>query len=816
MRRMNRLLGAACAGRVHASSAAAAALSTAEAKLVSQAVQFLEKDAADGGLKIGKLFCATFGISPPARETAIDYHKLLKKVVPQYKAKVPAAAKKTRRNELWESPHSCFKRTPELHARNEELIQKYRRFLVLDFETTTKSKHRRTASPFTSENRVVYTASRRSGDSKATVDGPFAERDTYRTQFPSLEDVDVIVGHNVKFDLLYIWGDAALKKFFRRGGLVWDTMYAEYLRNGHKDGERHSLDHLSLLYGGEIKDQYIKQQWDAGIDTPAIDPAKMRSYAAADVDNTMLIFEQQLQFFYEAQRLPLVLTHMEGLLATTEMEYNGIYVRDDIASEMNDALLKEAEKLEDEVRTAYTPPEIVQFNKEQEGIAKDPITFNWASSTQLKAYLFGGKCSYKAQVPDGKKGRLVWKQFAIEFAGIVPQAWRDTNERRFATNGNWKVSDDVISSIADAYAEEKWAAAISKLRSIKKNRKLSSTYLGALASLIDDRNILHPQLNHIVTRTGRLSSSNPNMQNVPRGDKSNVKKCLQTRFINPKTKEPEGVMIESDYSQLEVFVQALLSQDSTLMEELEHGADLHCKRLARMKNMPYAEVLKLCKVDKDPAWTNQRTKAKVFSFQRQYGAGNRMIAQTTGMDIEEVALLVEKEKEAYPLVEAFFDRVTKALKDTSSATGRDEGWYDAPSGNRWYFEAVPVNSRYGAKLQSGDRKEFRRQLVLNHPVQGYAAEIVFMCLGKLWRYFLENGNFSATGDFDSEGRALMVNTVHDCVWVDARDEVRDEVAKAVERILSDVKGAYSDTGYTIPKWLDFKTETSWGISMAEV
>ena len=175
--------------------------------------------------------------------------------------------------------------------------------------------------------------------------------------------------------------------------------------------------------------------------------------------------------------------------------------------------------------------------------------------------------------------------------------------------------------------------------------------------------------------------------------------------------------------------------------------------------------------------------------------------------------LATTEDELYPAVKLFFDRVTKALKDTCEQTGWDVGYYDAPSGNRWYFDAT-TQKRRGAGTKP--TKEFRRQLVLNHPVQGFAAEIVLTCLGRLWREFVNSGNFSETGDFSSEPRALMVNTVHDCVWVDCRTEVEEKVKTIVDRCLADVKTPYVEKGYSLEKWVQFKTDTHSGRTMADV
>eukprot|EP01063_Lacrimia_lanifica_P004626 TRINITY_DN1261_c0_g3_i1.p1 TRINITY_DN1261_c0_g3~~TRINITY_DN1261_c0_g3_i1.p1 ORF type:complete len:847 (+),score=359.99 TRINITY_DN1261_c0_g3_i1:44-2584(+) len=796
-----------------------------------------------GMLRLGKDFCDAFGVKHPKLQTQAKYLKILQDSYPSLAQSVPKTRKvkpvDTNRLLPPESTKASFVRTEDLVAANDAFRKKFDRVLILDFETTNAVYHNRKASPFLPSNRVVYTAWKKNvvkngkkTSSGARVDGPFAQRKTYQKEFPSLKDVDCIVGHNLKFDLLFIWDDAELKAFFRRGGMIWDTMYAEYLLLGHNISEKLSLDALAIRYGGTVKDAFIKEQWDQGIGTEEIDVGKMKEYAESDVVNTELIFEQQLAVLHKGCRLPMIASHMDGLLATTEMEFNGLYVDTGVAKKNDADLMRNLEKAEADLHSTFCPPEIIKANKVHKKVLQpgEEITFNWGSPSQLNAYLFGGTVKYKAKLvkeevakKGSKKGKsegakkpevkYSTQDVIVEFKGIVPNSWKEKNSRYYNENTDrWQASGLVIESIAETHEGQDWAAAIGKLNYIKHMKKISATYLQPFTKMVDAHSLMRPNLNHTLTRTGRLSSNNPNMQNIPR---QGVKQCLVSRF-HGKDGKPEGRMVESDYSQLEVFVNALLSQDETLMAELESGADLHCKRLARMRNKPYEEVLKLCKVDKDPYWTDQRTKAKVFSFQRQYGAGISTVALSTGLDRREVEMMVELEKKAYHQVERFFECVTMGLHETAKTKVRpDHGWYDAPSGNRWYFEQTPA--RFGSSRPGQRPKmEFKKQLILNHPVQGFAAEIVLTCLGKLWRRFLANANFSKSGDFSTPARGLMVNTVHDCVWVDAHNEVVDEVMKMVDEVLQDVKGALVPLGYHIPRWIGFRTDTHQGMSMADI
>ena len=565
----------------------------------------------NGALRIGRQFCKSFDIEIiKGREISSKYMKIMREHAPELLEHARVVGHERRLSTPFvESSYSSFKVTPQLEARNSELYKKLQNYLIVDFETTTVEKHKRKASPFTNENRVVYTAYEYANE-KAVVEGPFSDRTGYQKSFPCLKNVDVLVGHNIKFDLLYIWDFPKLKEFFLKGGLIWDTMYAEYLIEGHSDGVRLRLDDLSLTYGGTQKDDFIKQQWKKGIDTADIDQATMVEYAMNDAINTRIIYENQIGILNISNRLPMVISHTEGLLATTEMEYNGLFVDNEVTNTLNSGYISKIEKAEKELAALHTPKEVVSFNKKHmDKMVGEPAEFNWGSVAQLRALLYGGVVKYSTTV-EGEptkagKARTKRIQEEVSFEGIVPKTWMQENEYTYASDGVWTVTDRIIEALGDSFETEVWAQAISILRTIKKLKKLS-VYLNNFEALQDKNKLIHPSLNHTVTRTGRLSAANPNMQNIPRG--KGVKECLTTRFKG-------GCMLESDYSQLEVFVLALLSQDINLGAELSTGTDLHCKRLARIRDLPYDKVLDLCKVQKLPEWEEARTKAKIFQFQ---------------------------------------------------------------------------------------------------------------------------------------------------------------------------------------------------------
>lgn len=719
--------------------------------------------------------------------------------------------------ELFESEHSCFdsKRPSEtLRRRNTELAALLRRFLVVDVETTTKKARRRVASPFDAENRVVYAATA-AVYGEPVVYGPFAKRGEWR--MPDLSDVSVLVGHNIKFDLLYCWGQEAVRDFFQRGGMAWDTMYAEYLLRGHRD-ESLSLNKLAPHYGLPVKDSYISEQWRKGVDTPDIDMERMIEYNKHDAANTRAIFLKQLRQAEKGMRLPLLMAQMDGLLATTEMEWNGLFIDRERVGELIAETEKRGGELLHRLRTELEPAAVRELNLEA---APFRYEFNWESLFQLRALFFGGQCKLTSSLPPdddvprqdqqqqqeegGMRRRAKRKPKAevLQLPGLVSDDWKQRCEAKFSVTGEWSVTHETLMSIKDTEEDPITVATAAVLVELKQLRKVLSTYLTSFNELCDDDGIIHPELHHCFTRTGRLSCANPNMQNVPRHSASETyptKDCLASRF------GAEGAVIETDYCQVEVVVLALLSQDAAMLDELEKGTDLHCKRLALKEKIGYDEVVQLCKVAKDPDWIQKRQMAKVFQFSRQYGAGKRSIAANTGLTIDEVEELIALEVKQYPGVEEFVSRVYRALADTLGRLSDDPqlGFYDAPSGNRWTF----VQERDPYARSGSFAKRFRHTLVLNHPVQGFAAEIVLTCLGRLWRHFVANGNY--------EGRAFLVNTVHDCVWVDAHSSVAHDVARDMTRIMSGVEAAYDDAGFAIRRWPRFPVETYMGPTLSRL
>jgi DNA polymerase-1 len=285
--------------------------------------------------------------------------------------------------------------------------------------------------------------------------------------------------------------------------------------------------------------------------------------------------------------------------------------------------------------------------------------------------------------------------------------------------------------------------------------------------------------------TSRMSSSNPNLQNIPRSGTSEIKKVFTSRF-------PTGKMAEIDYSQLEVVIQGVLSGDKQLTIDLQEGIDFHCKRLAAKLGRDYSEIWSMHHVDKDPDIGKQRTGAKEFSFQRAYGAGVAAVVDSTGMSKSDVEALIAAEEVLYPGVSAFDRKLERTITRNQYGTDRKifldgiaftqgESYWDSPTGTRyvWREDITPTFMH-----KSGKYKGFSPTERKNYPVQGFGGEVVQTMLGKVFRYFLENDRF--------DDKVLLVNTVHDCVLLDGEnEELLTKVALEVQAILEDVPATFN-------------------------
>lgn len=739
------------------------------------------------------------------------------------------------------------------------------KYMILDEETQIHQRFKRKANPFLPDNYIVARGWKVGVDNKCTAEFYAGVDEVKQIDIP--EDVDVLVAHNAKFELMYEmrFSPDTLHAFFKRGGTVWCTQYAEYLLNAQQQKfQMISLDKLAPMYGGRVKVDGVKALWDAGVQTSDIDPDLLLDYLigteeegrnSGDIGNTELIYLGQIKAAEELGMTTSIKLRMLGLCATSEMEYRGLKI--DVERAKKDLARTTAE-------LAEADEELSQYLTD----LPEGLVFNWNSPVMKSAIIYGGTVKYEKSDTyiDEKTGELArlrttekWPLFdkepvdpdlcepvnpdeyeagecnklkrksdgqiqdcnlggknkgAPKFRNV--QGWGELKTKKqpffHKFEGYTIGDDDWLSSLTDGVGGPVYSTSgdtidrVSKrgsnipfLKALGTSNRLTKeigTYYvkvdpktgekkGMLTCVQPWDHMIHHKLNHTSTVTTRLSSSDPNLQNLTRADfdadtglyKSQVKGMFVSRFGK------NGKMGEIDYSQLEVVVQGLLTGDKNLIRDLNNNVDFHCKRVALKNDVSYEFALDACKNEDHPEhakWKKERTKCKIFSFQRAYGAGAALIADETGMDLEEVKALIEVEEKEYPSVALFNRRVEAEVNTTAEPFNDGErGWrtfrrgsFQVPTGTMYSFRSWDAQDWQRRK---GITDSFSPTEMKNYPVQGTGGELVQMVLGQLWRWFVKNDHFG--------GKAFLVNTVHDCVWVDCHEDVLDEVMGGMVRIM---------------------------------
>lgn len=736
-------------------------------------------------------------------------------------------------------------------------------YVVWDVETTIKSSYKRKGNPFDPDNFVVMSGYKRKfGKVLGDYFGINPKPADWFTKL--LEGTRLLVGQNIKFDILYALNDAehgeanriVWMEWVADGGNVWDIQLAEYLLNGMgMDDQMLSLDDLAPRYGGNVKFDEVKALWQAGVNTPDINPALLKQYLLGttasdgstldhgDIGNTEVVFLGQLERARVCGQVKSILMNMGSLLCTIEMEFNGMAVDFALGVQHAEELAIKVAALSVEL-DAFLPADL-------------PFQFNWGSNAQKSAMIFGGSVPYKKRMPilredgsqaysqmtvkepmldedgcvvtyksgknageikyrnvtkddpDKPKSRL--EDFLYEFPGVTEPSKRWAT----ATEGQYKVGAKIIEELGTR--DIPFLASLSKITSLSKD--LTTYYIvtdpetgesKGMLTLVQADGIIHHMLNHTSTVTGRFSSSNPNLQNLPKGDKSQVKMLFVSRFKN-------GKIIQSDFSSLEVYVQAILTRCKQLIEDLKAGLDMHCLRVSQKEAIEYEEAYRLCVVEKVKEWVVKRTKAKIFSFQRAYGAGATKIATEGKMPLEDVEALIEVEKKRYPEVETFYEKLTAEIKANSRKGSKYFPHPDFPAAmcnprvstmrtpdNKLYSYVESESPEFLAKR--GTFTSFSPTEIKNYVVQGEGGEWAKAAMWLAIRAFYKRGSFG--------GLALLVNQVHDALYVDADEKVALDAAVLLEACMvaaSEFMEWYFDWNVPVP----VPSDTSWGANMME-
>ena len=640
-------------------------------------------------------------------------------------------------------------------------MERVKQYCVLDLETSGEKTYKRFCNPLDARHSVTLAAYKMQGESASCI---YNERDFklgLDRDLIFLEDrskrISFLVGQNFKFDMLWFWGESKFQKWIKEGGKIWDTLTVEYLLTGQSSTKK-DLDTLAKKYGGTVKDDRVKVMFENGLKSNEIDPSMLIPYALEDVNNTEIVLKKQAKQARQLGMMPLIRCYMDHYLAVTEMEYNGLYIDKEL-------LEKKQKKLEGEIG---------QLTSELKKIVGDP-EFNPASPQQVSKYLFGDIRSVAEKVLKEYKTN---QEFITQLLEL---------RKKRKVLGTYLYTEEV-------YLRD------NKERGIKKGDLKRVT---GLKPLIMSDGCVHTEYRTAFTRTGRLSSGEPNVQNLP----PEVRDLVCSRW------GLEGCIVCFDYSQLEVIVQAYLTQAPNFIRDICEGVDFHCKRLAYAEGIKYEEAVNYCKTDSE--WQQKRKRAKIISFQKAYGARPEKIAKESKLPLAKVQQVFQREDEEYPEISLFYKLVLESVERSRKPTKdliriRDKkankmiklegeyaaiGTYQSLNGKLYSFEEKAVLTKRGTVFRWWNMPDIQ-----DYPVQGMAADIVATQVGKVFRFLVHHRD-----------KVLMINEVHDELVLDVKKEYLDWTIKNVKSILEDVKTSFKENWgleFNVP----IKVEVGYGLT----
>jgi DNA polymerase I-like protein with 3'-5' exonuclease and polymerase domains len=485
----------------------------------------------------------------------------------------------------------------------------------------------------------------------------------------------------------------------------------------------------------------MKEYWKNGISTEDIPDEEVEPYMYHDVETTTRLFKDQVKDVLARGMMKVVRTEMRAQLTTLIMRLNGMYFDKTKAMDLYENVYEpKLRKLKSDVTNKLAT---------LTGIPVEHINPN--SNPLLAKVLYGGEVKYTVKVQklkidevSGLEEVVRYKTGARKGEIVMRNEEVKVMVKAHATGDHEGAGEDVLKEIkaTKSYVPE-LEGVFDMILDLRATGKLATTYYLGYSKLTWNDNLIHGNLNHSVAVTSRLSSSAPNLQNAAHNE---IRECFTSRFA-------DGNLMEVDLSQIEIVVQAVLTGDAQLIQDILDGIDFHSKRAAKANGVDYDFVLAKVKAE-DGEWVGKRKKAKIFSFQRAYGAGVPLIASETGMSRAEVQALVDAEETMYSGVVRTNDGWLAAVKKSVKLRdGKVCGVMQSPTGTEYRFQRQSD--------RRGDQS-IKPTNVKNYPIQGFAADIIKVILANL-RQFMNEWNAI---NMPRGIHVLMVNTVHDSVIFD--------------------------------------------------
>ena len=489
------------------------------------------------------------------------------------------------------------------------------------------------------------------------------------------------IGQNIKYDYMVMQNYGV-----EICGPLFDTMIAHYLLQPEL---RHNMDFMAEVYLNYRTihiEELIGERGKGQLNMRDLSPALICDYACEDADVTLKlkhVLEKELkkqgveELFYTVE-MPLV-----RVLAT--MERNGARVDTEALKETSRHFTERMLQLEDEIHSLAG------------------MDFNIASPKQV--------------------GEVLFERMKI------------MEKPKKTKTGQYVTTEEVLESLRSRNP------IVEKILAHRGLKKLIGTYVEPLPALINPRTgHIHTSFNQTVTATGRLSSSNPNLQNIPVRDDDG--KEIRKAFI-----PDEGCLFFSaDYSQIELRIMAHLSGDKNLIEAFLEGEDIHAATAAKVFKKPLGEVTR-----------EERSKAKTANFGIIYGISVFGLAERMGVSRGEAKELIDNYFITYPDVRRYMDE--------SIALAREKG----------YVETLFHRKRYLPDINSHNAnvRGYAERNAINAPIQGSAADIIKVAMNKIYERFQAEGI-----------RSKMILQVHDelnfSVFPEEKERVQQIVIEAME------------------------------------
>ena len=455
------------------------------------------------------------------------------------------------------------------------------------------------------------------------------------------------IGQNIKYDLLMLkWYGFELK------GNIFDTMLAHYVIEPEGKRNMDALSEKFLGYQPVSITELIGKKGKGQGTMRDVEIEKIKDYAAEDADITLQlknIFLPKLKekgvekIFYEVEN-PLV-------KVLTAMEFEGIRIDEGFLNDYSKELEKEAKSAEESVY-------------KQAG-----VRFNLASPKQLGEVLFD-----KMQIdPKAKKTKT----------------------------GQYATGEDVLQKLASKNK------IVDDILAFREYTKLKSTYVDALPLMINKKTgRVHTSYAQAVAVTGRLSSNNPNLQNIPiRTDKGRE---IRKAFI---PRDTDHVLVSADYSQIELRIVAAISADENMCDAFRTGKDIHTATAAKVFNVEESAVTK-----------EMRYKAKSVNFGIIYGQGAFGLAENLGISRTEAKEIIDNYKKQFPNIQKYMDDTINFAKEHG------------------YVETLMGRKRWLADINSANFtvRGFAERNAINSPIQGTAADMIKLAMIKIQQQFETN------------------------------------------------------------------------------